>query len=102
MACCQSRLGIQFTITTIDAELAEPADHQASRCSAVSALDVVSSAEGHRMPRGRTATTKGPTEVSAETKRGTRLDLVAIIVIAVATVAAFRPVLTNQFVNWDD
>src|SRR5262249_5711034 len=31
-----------------------------------------------------------------------RLDLVCTIAIAVATMAAFLPVLTNQFVNWDD
>src|SRR5262249_47943751 len=33
---------VKFTITTVNAELAEPADRQASACSAVSASDVVS------------------------------------------------------------
>jgi tetratricopeptide (TPR) repeat protein len=45
---------------------------------------------------------KRPVELPANSKRHTRLDWVCTIAIAVATMAAFLPILTNQFVNWDD
>jgi len=55
------------------------------------------------MPKKRApGTTKRPVELPAEPKRHTRLDLVCTIAIAVTTMAAFLPILTNQFVNWDD
>jgi protein O-mannosyl-transferase len=55
------------------------------------------------MPKKRTAaTTKRPVELRAEPKHNTRLDLVCTLAIAAATMAAFLPILTNQFVNWDD
>src|SRR5262249_4764831 len=43
-----------------------------------------------------------PVELPAESKHNARRDLVCTIAIAVATIAAFLPILTNQFVNWDD
>lgn len=55
------------------------------------------------MPRNRAAkTTKRPVKLPAGQKPNTLLDWVCAITIAVATMAAFLPVLTNQFVNWDD
>src|SRR5262245_59014655 len=62
----------------------------------------VHSARNHRMPRRRTAATKRPTEVSAGKKSDTRVDFVWMIAIAALTLAAFVPLIANQFVNWDD
>src|SRR5262245_16259141 len=40
--------------------------------------------------------------MSAARKSDTRVDVVWILAIAAATIAAFLPLASNQFVNWDD
>jgi len=46
--------------------------------------------------------TKKATQVSAGGKSDTRVDFVWTLAIAAATLAAFLPLASNQFVNWDD
>src|SRR6185503_11144906 len=50
----------------------------------------------------RGVATKKATQVSAGGKSDTRVDFVWTLAIAAATLAAFLPLASNQFVNWDD
>ena len=50
----------------------------------------------------RGVATKKPTQVSPGGRSDTRVDVVWTLAIATATIAAFLPLASNQFVNWDD
>src|SRR5262245_60341172 len=54
------------------------------------------------MPRGPTAATRNPTQVSAGKKSDPRIDWIGMITNEAAALAAFMTLSTNQFVNWDD
>src|SRR5262249_23532854 len=59
--------------------------------------------ESGSMPKKRAGgTPERPIELRAGPEHHARLDVMCTIAIVVATVAAFLPVLANQFVNWDD
>src|SRR5262245_59990205 len=66
----------------------------AARAESVRAAACILSAGG--------AATKKPTQMSAGGKSDTRVDVVWTLAIAAATIAAFLPLGSNQFVNWDD
>ena len=54
------------------------------------------------MARNRPTAAKKQTEVVAAKKTATPTDVAWTIAIAAATLAAFLPLVANQFVNWED